>query len=62
MMMKMKGRQFAEYISAQDDALPRFSSDRERVAKWIVSSSSPPIIGDDDYDNSDDDDNSLWSV
>ena len=28
-------QRFAEFLAARDDELPRFASDRERVAKWI---------------------------
>ena len=33
-------RRFAEFLAAQDDKLPQFSSGRERITTWIASSSS----------------------
>ena len=43
-------RQLAEYLAAQNDELPQFSSDRERITAWIFGCSG---INDDDEDGDD---------
>ena len=35
-MVEFEQQRFAEFIAAQDDELPQFSSDRERIAAWIA--------------------------
>ena len=35
-MLEFEQQRFAEFIAAQDEELPQFSSDRERIAAWIA--------------------------
>ena len=38
-MAEQQRRELADFFAAQDNELPQFSSDRERVAAWIIASS-----------------------
>lgn len=37
-MLKFEQQRLAEFLAAQDDELPQFQSDRERIAAWIATS------------------------
>ena len=50
-MMDFEQRRFADFLAAQDEELPQFASDRERIAAWIVDSSDD----DDEREEADDD-------
>ena len=54
-------RRFADFLAAQDDELPQFSSDRERVAAWIAAACAPDAAADDDDDASVLDDGEIGS-
>ncbi len=45
--LDIEQRRFAEFLAAQDNELPQFASDRDRIAAWIASSS---VIEDEDDD------------
>ena len=36
-MVGFEQQRFADFIAAQDDELPQFSSNRERIAAWVAS-------------------------
>ena len=35
-ILEVEQQRFAEFLAAQDEELPQFSSDRERIAAWIA--------------------------
>ena len=52
-MLGFEQRRFSEFLAAQDEELPRFSSDGERIAAWIAN--TYVAVEDDDEDEGEDD-------
>ena len=55
-------RRFAEFLAAQDDELPQFSSDRERIAAWIATAHVAPGDDDDEEDEEEEKYVSVWDL
>ena len=47
-LLEFEQQRFSEFLAAQDEELPRFSSDGERIAAWIAN--AYVAVGDDDED------------
>ena len=46
-MLESEQQRFAEFLAGQNNKMPRFSSDRERIAAWIATAY---VVADDDDD------------
>ena len=57
-MVGFEQRRFAEFLAAQDDELPQFSSDRERIAAWIAAA----YVAVDDNEEEEEEYVSVWDL
>ena len=59
-MLEVEQQRFAEFLAAQDEELPQFSSDRERIAAWIAT--AYVAAEDDDAEDEDEEYVSVWDL